>query len=127
MAQVFLTLFLMFAIPLMGVTINVRNDSPYTLHAKVYTNSGHEMTDMVVSSGHSIKYQDSPFNARDYAKGPFKVIFTCPNGEEYGRVSNVSQNFTVYARSARGAKKCKAASQPHPHRDEPNSLPHHTP
>ena len=127
MKQILLPLFLILAAPLMGVTINVRNDSPYTLHAKVYTNFGHEMTDMVVSPGHSIKYQDSLFDARDYAKGPFKVIFTCPHGEEYGSVSNVSQNFTVYARASRGAKKCKAHSQPYPHRDETGSLPHHTP
>lgn len=79
---------------------------------------------MTVISGHSIKWYDNYFNAKDYAKGPFRIIFTCPNGDFYGKSSPVGQNFTVHAQRTRGPKKCVVHSQPKPHRDYDQLQPH---
>lgn len=115
---------ILIASTLHGITIDIHNDSSYTLHAKVYDAEEEKMTEVVIFPDNSMKYQDSLFDAKDYAKGPFKVVFTCPNGSEYGTVSHIAQNFTVYARSARGPKKCHSDSQPSPHRDFDRTLPH---
>jgi hypothetical protein len=105
---------------LSAVTINVYNDSPYTLQAKIYSAKNKELSSMTVISGHSISYYD----ARDYTEGPFRVVFTCPNGDFYGKSSPVAQNSTVHAQRSRGPKKCGAHTQPEPHRDYDQLQPH---
>ena len=119
-----LFVFLFCATMLSAVTVDVYNDSPYTLHAKIYSAKDVELTDLTILSGHSIKWQDSLYDARDYTKGPFYVVFTCPNGDFFGKSSKVAQNFTVHAQRSRGPKKCGAHTQPDPHRDYDQFQPH---
>lgn len=116
--------FLFFFSTLYGVTININNDSIYTLNATIYSGTSAELATIEVRSAHSIKWQDSFFDAKDYSKGPYTIVFTCPNGDEYGTVSKVAQNSTVYAQRARGRKKCGPDSQPTPHRDFEKNQPH---
>lgn len=109
---------------LSAVAIDVYNDSPYTLQAKIYSAKNAELSSMTVISGHSIKWSDSYYDARDYSEGPFRVVFTCPNGDFYGKSSPVGQNSTVHAQRTRGPKKCGAHTQPEPHRDYDAQQPH---
>ena len=119
-----LLLFLFLTSALSAITINVYNDSPYTLQAKIYSSENKELSSMTVISGHSIKWSDSLYDARDYTKGPFLVVFTCPNGDFYGKAPPVAQNSTVHAQRSRGPKKCGAHTQPEPHRDYDQLQPH---
>lgn len=109
---------------LSAVAIDVYNDSSYTLQAKIYSAEKVELSSMTIVSGHSIKWYDNYFNAKDYVKGPFRVVFTCPNGDFYGKSSPARQNSTVHAQRTRGPKKCGAHTQPGPHRDYDQLQPH---
>ncbi len=120
----FLILTLFFS-SLFGVTININNDSLYTLKATIYSGSNVELTTLEVNPAHTIKWQDSFFDAKDYSKGPYTIVFTCPCGDEYGTVTRVPQNSTVYAQRARGRKKCGGDTQPDPHRDFEQNQPHY--
>lgn len=115
---------LIFALPLSGLTLDIYNDSRYILHATIYSKEDVELSDLVISPGHSIKWQDSLFDAKDYEKGPFKVVFTCPNGDVYGVVPSVAQDYKVHARRSRGRKTCGSDTQPEPHRDFHKRQPH---
>ncbi len=125
MRQLAFVLFTLFFTSLYGVTIIINNDSLYTLNATIYSGSDVELTSLEVNASHVIKWQDSFFDAKDYSKGPYTIVFTCPNGDEYGTVTKVAQNATVYAQSSRGRKKCGADSQPKPHRDFERNQPHY--
>ncbi len=116
---------LLLSISLHAITIQVTNDSSYTLHATIYSASDAELSSLVLSPKNTITWQDSFFDARDYAEGPFKVVFTCPDGDEYGTVTRIAQNATVRAQAARGPKRCGRNSQPDPHRDLDQAQPHH--
>ncbi|MCB1110296.1 MAG: hypothetical protein KDK64_04890 [Chlamydiia bacterium] len=116
--------FLLFSFFLSAASIEIYNDSSYTLQAKIYTKTNVELSNMTVISGHYIKWQESPYNAKDYAKGPFYVIFSCPNGDFYGKSSIVAENSRVYAQRSRGPKKCGSHTQPDPHRDHEERPPH---
>ena len=119
----FLPFFLFFS-TLYAVTININNDSLYSLNAKIYSGSNVELTSIEIRPAHTVKWQDSFYDARDYTKGPYTIVFTCPNGDEYGIISKVAQNATVYAQRARGKKKCRGKSQPDLHRDFERNQPH---
>lgn len=110
---------------LSAVSIEVYNDSPYQLHAKIYSAEDKELSDLIVNSGHSIKWQDSYYDAQDYTKGPFYVVFTCPNGDYFGKSGKVSQNGRIHAMGARGPKKCGSHTQPDIHRDYDQLQPHY--
>ncbi|MCB1107567.1 MAG: hypothetical protein KDK76_05690 [Chlamydiia bacterium] len=123
--RVFTLLFLsLVSFSLYGTALYIYNDSPYTLNAKIFSKDHSEVASMSIASGHTLTWQDSLFDAKDYTEGPFSVVFTCPNGDEYGTVSSVAQNFTVYAQRSRGPKKCGDHTQPEPHRDYENLQPH---
>lgn len=110
--------------PLFAASITVYNDSPYFLTATLYSREKEELTTLEIPKDHSVQWADGLFNSRDYTKGPYSVIFTCPNGDEYGTVSKIPENSTVYAKRALGRKKCKADGQPDPHRDFNDNQPH---
>ncbi|QVL57814.1 MAG: hypothetical protein KFB93_01685 [Simkaniaceae bacterium] len=116
--------FLLFFSTLFGVTINIHNDSIYTLNATIYSKTNIELTTVEIRPSHMITWSDSLFDAKDYSKGPFTIDFTCPNGDSYGTVSKVAQNTTIYAKRSRGRKKCGSDSQPKPHQDFEKNQPH---
>ncbi len=109
---------------LFAASITVYNDSPYFLTATIYSGKKAELTTLEIPKDHSVQWADGPFNSRDYTKGPYSVVFTCPNGDEYGTVSKIAENSTVYARRAIGRRKCNTEGQPDPHRDYHNNQPH---
>ena len=115
---------LLIASPLFGVKINVVNNSTYTLHAKIYDRDQNELASFELSPDHTNTWFDSLYNAKDYSKGPFSVHFTCPMGDNYGTVYRIMDGGTARAKAARGPKKCYSKSQPLPHRDWENNLPH---
>lgn len=116
--------FFLFFSTLYGVTIHIHNDSLYSLNATIYSGTNDEVTSIEVRPSHMVKWQDSPYDARDYTKGPYRIVFTCPNGDNYGTVSNVPPNSTVYAKKARGKKKCGGDSDGDTHRDFHKNQPH---
>ncbi len=109
---------------LYAATIHIHNDSPYSLNATIYSETNTELTSIEVHPGHMVKWQESFYDAKDYTKGPYRIVFTCPNGAVYGTVSKAAQNSTVYAKRARGKKKCRENAGRAPHRDFDNNQPH---
>lgn len=118
-----LPFFLLFS-SLYAVTIHIHNDSSYTLNATIYSKANAELTSIEVRPAHMVKWQDSFYDAKDYTEGPYRIVFTCPNGETYGAVSNIPPNSTVYAKRARGKKKCGGDSDGGIHRDFEKNQPH---
>lgn len=117
-------IFTLLSSSLFAASITVLNDSSYFLNARIYSGSKELLTSLDIPKGHSIQWADGPFNSRDYSKGPYSVVFTCPNGDEYGTVSKIAENSTVYAKSAIGRKKCVEENQPKSHRDFEDNQPH---
>lgn len=110
--------------PLIAASITVLNDSSYFLSATIYSGTKKELTTLEIPTGHSVQWADGPYNSRNYSKGPYTIVFTCPNGDEFGTVSKVPENSTVYAKRATGRRKCKEEGQPTPHRDFHENQPH---
>lgn len=110
---------------LFAVKITVTNDSSYSLHATIYDKEAKELGAFELGPGHTHIWYDSLYNAKDYAKGPFSVRFTCPEGKNYGTVSRIAENGTARAKAAIGPKKCAVEQQPTPHQDWDNNPPHH--
>ncbi|MCB1072302.1 MAG: hypothetical protein KDK96_04275 [Chlamydiia bacterium] len=123
MMKKILPFFLLFS-SLYAVTINIHNDSNYSLNATIYSGTNTELTSLEVRPAHMVKWQDSFYDAKDYTKGPYRIVFTCPNGDIYGTVSKVPPNSTVYAKRAQGKKKCGGDSDGRPHRDFEKNQPH---
>ena len=114
----------LFSLPLFAASVTVHNDSLYLLKADIYSKSKELLTTLEIPKDHSFQWVDGPYNSRDYTKGPYTVVFTCPNGDEYGVVSMIPENSTVYAQRATGRKRCAKESQPKPHRDFKDNQPH---
>jgi hypothetical protein len=112
------------SISVFAARIDIYNDSTYTLEATIYSAKHAELASMTVTPRHTIKWQDSLFDARDYSKGPFYVVFTCPNGDFFGKSHRVGENATVQAMRSSGPKNCGSHTQPDPHRDDENRKPH---
>ncbi|WP_316355749.1 hypothetical protein [Candidatus Neptunichlamydia sp. REUL1] len=97
---------------LSAIAIDVYNDSPYTLQAKIYSVKNVELSLMTVISSHSIKWSDSYYDAKDCSEGKFRVIFTCPNGDFYGKSSPVGQNNSTRSAHTRPEKmQCSHSNQ----------------
>jgi len=116
-----LTFFFLFS-SLYGVTIH--NDSTYPLTATVYSKENRELTSIEIGPSHTVKWQDSFYGARAYTKGPYRIVFTCLNGDEYGTISKIARNAKVYAQRSRGRKRCAEDSKRKLHRDFEDNQPH---
>jgi len=93
--------------PLFAVSITIINDSPYELKAEIYDESKTFIGSATIApNGHTYSWQDSYHDASDWSNGPFTIQFFCPNGDEYGKITHVSDGVTVSARGAIGARRC---------------------
>lgn len=103
------TFFFLLLIPsvLLGVTINIINDSPYPLEARIYSAQDEILgTSTIYPNGHSYRWMDSYHGATDWSEGPFTIRFFCPAGEEFGRIYHVTDGMTVRSQGALGSRRC---------------------
>lgn len=98
--------FLFIPLFLEAITIYIKNDSPYPLIATIYDKQDNVMQVSAIHQGNTYTWYDSYHAATDFEKGPFRVVFTCRNGDEYGTVRNVRDNSHVNARRSIGRKHC---------------------
>ena len=89
-----------------AVTIHITNDSRYPLIATIYDKHGDIMSVAGIPKGQKYTWRDSVHGATNMEEGPFRIVFTCRNGDEYGYVRHVADNVTVNARSAQGRRHC---------------------
>jgi hypothetical protein len=89
-----------------AASLRIVNNSPYPLTASIYSVKNEYLGALLIDSRHEGSWRDSYHGASDWTKGPYKVVFTCPNGSEYGVVKKVNDGFTVYARRATGSRRC---------------------
>ena|SRR3990167_3116087 len=90
-----------------AASLQIKNDSSYELTATIYSARGEFLGELTIPPSNSTQWRDSYQNASDWTAGPYTVVFTCPNGEEFGRVRRVNDGFSVYARHSIGPKYCK--------------------
>lgn len=103
----FLFFILVFFSGLHAASLQINNDSSYELTATVYSARGEFLAELTLPPSNSTQWRDSSQNASDWTAGPYSVVFTCPNGDEYGRVRRVNDGFSVYARHSIGPRYCK--------------------
>ncbi len=99
-ALIFLPLFLQ------AVTIHIKNDSIYSLTATIYDKKGDKINTSELFPNQVHTWIDSLSGAENWETGPFKIVFTCQNGDLYGTIKDVNDGFTVTTRSAIGPKRC---------------------
>ena len=91
---------------LQAVTIHIKNDSTYPLTATIYDKKEEKVNTSELLPNQIHTWIDSLSGAENWEEGPFKIIFTCQNGDLYGTIKNVNDGFKVPARGAVGLKQC---------------------
>ena len=102
-----LVFFLFFCSAIHAASLQINNDSSYNLTATIYSARGEYLAELSLPPRNSSQWRDSYHNASDWTAGPYTVVFTCENGEEFGRVKRVNDGFSVYARHSIGPRYCK--------------------
>ena len=101
-----LTALLFVPLLLHAITIHIKNDTTTTLIATIYDKKEKVMSVSMLSPGQHYYWMDTVTGGSNNEERPFTVVFTCKNGDTYGTVKHVNDNFQVNARSARGSKRC---------------------
>ena len=102
----FFTALVLLPLLLYPITIEITNDTTTPLIATIYDNKADVMNVSVLYPKQSYKWMDSRNGASNYEDGPFTVVFTCKNGDKYGTVKHINDNFHVTARNAVGPRRC---------------------
>lgn len=105
------TFFSCFPLILLSATIPIRNDSSYTLSAKIFSSTGEVLGTSLLAPGQLYTWKSNYHGTSGKEKGPFRVRFFCLEGDFYGEVFPVNSGLQIYARHAIGGRKsCSPSS-----------------
>ncbi len=107
----FILFSLLFPIFCFTAAVTIYNDSAFPLTATILDATGQIKGKVTVAPQHQMKWQDSQQNITTFSETPFTVIFTCPDGTEFGVASGVPQSSFVSANSSSGRHYCKPKKQ----------------
>ena len=88
-------------------SVNIFNDSPYTLNAQVIAADGSTLGRLIIAAGHMQTWQDYSGGTYAWSQTPYTVIFSCPTGKQYGVFPNVQQGATITALTSVGDRYCE--------------------
>lgn len=95
-------------------SINLFNDSSYTLKAIIYDSSGTQMGEFILNprdaSEWNNNYENATANNTYQAAAPYTVAWLCMQGSQYGSCNYVAAGSTVTAQSCGGAQQCPSSS-----------------
>jgi hypothetical protein len=95
-------------------SINLFNDSPYTLKAMIYDSNGVLMGEFILNPRDASEWNNNnqAFGAMDSTapQPPYSVQWTCmAGGGSYGSCSDVAAGATVTAQGCGGPQQCQPA------------------
>ena len=96
----------LFKTPLPAASINIYNDSPFTLYGEILTADGSSKGNLLLAPLNLTMWHEELGNAT-WSQTPFTIIFTCKNGTQYGVLANVQTGATVSALASDGKRYCK--------------------
>jgi hypothetical protein len=100
--------FSFFILPILyAASINIYNDSPFPLTAKIISADGQNLGTLKIAPQQQQTWHDHSGGTPTWSQTPYTVIFTCPNGKQYGVYRNVQQGATISAQSATGDLFCE--------------------
>lgn len=113
-----IVLFLLFQGVCFANSINLFNDSPYTLQAALYDASGTLMGEFVLNPRNASVWSDAQGDFgtdNQYAyQTPYSVNWKCMGGRAYGTCTNVAAGTLVTAQSCGGDQECDQQDQTQP-------------
>ena len=129
--QSFLALFLALGMSVFAGSIKIDNNSPHNLTAKIFSANGAEIEEVTIPKNTLINWADHALKMSGQPSAPYRVVFTCPCGENFGVIENVSQASLIHANSAEGKRTCpqkKDGKKPEkPVTEDPSSSPSEPP
>lgn len=92
-------------------SVNLFNDSQYTLNATIYDANGTLLGEFILNPRDAIDWSDDQYNfgtQTQYAPQiPYTVNWACVGGAAYGSCDNVASGSVVTAQSCGGAQQCQ--------------------
>ena len=97
----------------LGNSINLFNDSIYTLKATIYDATGTLLGEFTLNPRDASMWSDDQMNSgteNQYAsQTPYTVNWSCMQGGSYGSCTNVAAGALVTAQSCGGVQQCQAS------------------
>jgi len=96
-------------------SINLFNDSVYTLNAVIYDANGTLLGEFVLNARDGATWSDDQENfgteIENASQTPYSVNWTCMGGTAYGSCSDVAAGALVTAQSCGGSQQCQKQMQ----------------
>jgi hypothetical protein len=93
-------------------SVNLFNDSTYTLKAVIYDASGTLLGEFMLNPRDATEWSDNQMNfgteSNSVSQTPYTVNWTCMSGAAYGSCSNVAAGSVVTAQSCGGTQECQS-------------------
>ncbi len=97
-------------------SVNMFNDSVYTLKAVIYDATGVLLGEFILAPRDAAEWSDDQMNfgtqSQYTSQTPYTVNWLCMNGGSYGSCNNVAAGSVVTAQSCGGVQQCPQAQQP---------------
>lgn len=91
-------------------TVNLFNDSPYTLKAQLYDANGNLLGEFTLNPRDATQWNDNwegvGSGTQYLSQVPYTINWYCMNGGTYGICENVAAGATVTAQSCGGDQEC---------------------
>lgn len=89
-------------------TLIVKNDSPSTLNAEIYSSQGKDLGSMTLTPGVDVQWLD-PYGGQmqGFSTSPYTILWSCQSGKEFGVSYEVSAGSTSEASGSEGIRACQ--------------------
>lgn len=108
--RLFLPLFILMHIASWTNSVNLFNDTPYTLQVSIYDANGTFLGEFILNPRDATLWSDNDENfgteSQYSSQMPYTVNWSCMNGGSYGSCNNVAAGATVTAQSCGGDQEC---------------------
>lgn len=113
---VLLTIFICIQGAAFANSVNLFNDSEYTLKAVIYDANDNLLGEFILNARDAATWSDNEDNfgteIQNASQTPYSVEWTCMGGAAYGSCDDVAAGSVVTAQGCGGAQQCQQPQQP---------------